>query len=82
MAVKPVPFKKSRFRKVTMSPVLLVPEGDHGIYARGLVLRQNKSSLLRRLRRSHWASIASRQRNSASHSCLQSARKRRGTMTP
>src|SRR5262249_5449425 len=45
-------------------------------------LRLSSSSLFRQSRRSHSASSRSRYRNSASHSCRQSARRRRGTITP
>src|SRR5690349_7092369 len=42
----------------------------------------SRSRLVRQLSWSHFASSCSRYCNSASHSCRQSARKRRGTITP
>src|SRR5262249_42762328 len=45
-------------------------------------LRRSKSSLFRQPSLSHSAKSVSRQRNSASHSSRQSARNRRGTITP
>ena len=46
------------------------------------VLLRHKSSLCFQSSLSHSASKLSRQRNSASHSCRQSRRQRRGTITP
>src|SRR5215510_11520649 len=45
-------------------------------------LRRSKSSLFRQSSLSQSANSISRERNSASHSSRQSARKRRGTITP
>src|SRR5262245_42045280 len=55
---------------------------NHNASQNALVLRHNKSNLFFQSNLSHSASSASRSRNSASHSCRQSERKRRGTITP